>query len=166
LLGGIPGPQPPITCDTVGVLASAPVTIGALEALEAIKILIGGMEINDKLIYIDLWNGIFHSFKVSPDPDCPACNGKYDFLEGREGIKTTILCGSDSVMVSGGKAWGSFEEIAERLSHLGNVNYNEFMLRFFAEGIEMTLFLDGRAIMKNTRDESFAKKLYAKYFGV
>jgi hypothetical protein len=40
------------------------------------------------------------------------------------------------------------------------------MLRFFAEGIEMTLFLDGRAIMKNTRDESFAKKLYAKYFGV
>lgn len=42
---------------------------------------------------------------------------------------------------------------------------NEFALRFFIDPFEMTVFPDGRAIIKGTRDVGLARSLYAKYIG-
>jgi adenylyltransferase/sulfurtransferase len=64
---------------------------------------------------------------------------------------------------SGGKL--SFPDLARRLSNLGTVSYNDFMFRFTVDGHEMVLFPDGRAIVKGTNDQPFAKGLYAKYIG-
>jgi adenylyltransferase/sulfurtransferase len=55
--------------------------------------------------------------------------------------------------------------LAERLKPIGEVNNNEFMLDFKVDSQEMVIFPDGRAIVKNTTDESLARGLYAKYVG-
>ena len=46
------------------------------------------------------------------------------------------------------------------------LSYNEFLLRFKVDGREMVVFPDGRAIVKDTNDEAFAKGLYSKYIGM
>ena len=52
-----------------------------------------------------------------------------------------------------------------RLEPLGEVRANEFALRFFPAPYEMTVFPDGRAIVKGTSDTGVARSLYARYVG-
>ncbi len=154
-----------LTCDTGGVVGPAPFIIGALQSAEALKILVGA-DTNRDLILIDVWKGRFDKFKVNRRTDCPACQGKFEFLEAKHGIKATSLCGQNAVQVlnpNAGKL--SLERLAARLKPLGEVTYNEFILRFKVGGREMIIFADGRAIVKDTADESMARGLYDKYVG-
>ena len=57
----------------------------------------------------------------------------------------------------------SLKELAGRLNPVAQVTYNEFMLRFTVDDYEITVFPDGRAIIKNTIDESLARDLYSKF---
>jgi adenylyltransferase/sulfurtransferase len=59
----------------------------------------------------------------------------------------------------------SFEALEARLKAVGHVSYNEFMLNLTVDSKEIVIFPDGRAIVKNTTDESLARGLYAKYIG-
>ena len=155
-----------LTCDTAGVISPAPTIIGALQVAEAMKILVGAEDVNRELITIDVWKGTFHRLKISPRQDCPACQGKYEFLEGESGLRTTSLCGQNAVQVLSPEAKHiALEELAARLKPVAQVTYNEFMLRFTVDNHEMVAFPDGRAILRNTTDESLAKGLYAKYIG-
>ncbi len=155
------------TCDTVGVISPAPFVIGSLQSAEAMKILVGAETINRELIVIDVWEDKFSRFKIGRRADCPACQGKYEFLEARFGTKTTSLCGQNAVQVLNPNAGSvSLPELAVRLTPVGQVAYNEFMLRFTTDSYEMVIFPDGRAIVKNTNDESLARGLYAKFIGV
>jgi len=155
------------TCDTAGVISPAPFIIGSLQSVEAIKILVGAEEINQELIVIDVWEGKFHRVRIRAREDCPACNGKYEFLEGKSELKVTSLCGQNAVQVLNPNAGNvSLPELAVRLMPVGQVTYNEFTLRFTTDSYEMVIFPDGRAIVKNTNDESLARGLYAKFVGV
>jgi len=154
------------TCDTAGVISPAPFIIGSLQTAEAMKILVGTENLNRDLITIDVWKGTFDRIRISPSRDCPARRGKYEFLEGAFGQATTQLCGQNAVQVSNPKAGElSLKELAAHLVRIGEVSYNEFMLRLTVDSHEMVVFPDGRAIIKNTTDESFARGLYAKYIG-
>ena len=156
-----------LTCDTAGVISPAPFIIGSLQTAEAMKILVGAEEINRDLIIIDVWRGEFSYFKIGRRTDCPACRGEYEFLEARFGTRATSLCGQNAVQVLNPEANEiSFERLATHLGPLGEVNYNEFMLHFRVDNHEMVIFPDGRAIVKDTNDESLARGLYAKYIGV
>lgn len=163
----IPYPGAIATCDTVGIIGPAPFVIGSLQAAEAMKILVGAAEINRKLLLIDVWKRSFVQLDIVTRRDCPTCSGKYEFLDGKFGVRVTSLCGQNAVQVSNSKIGGiSFKELETRLKAVGEVKYNEFMLHFIVDGREMVIFPDGRAIVKNTSDESLAKGLYAKYIGV
>jgi len=155
------------TCDTAGVISPAPFIIGSLQSTEAIKILVGAETINRDLIQIDVWEGKFHSVRIGIREDCPACNGNYEFLESKSGLKVTSLCGQNAVQVLNPNAGSiSLQELAVRLTPVGQVTYNEFMLRFTTDSCEMVIFPDGRAVVKNTSDLSLARGLYAKFIGV
>lgn len=156
-----------LTCDTVGVIGPAPFIVGCLQSAEALKILVGAKdEINRGLLFIDVWKGSFHRVTVGRRPDCPACHGKYQFLEGRFGVKATTLCGQNAVHVVNTRVGSiSLEELAARLIPVATVSRSEFMLRFKVDNHEIAVFADGRAIISNTTDESLAKRLYAKYIG-
>jgi len=155
-----------LTCDTAGVIAQAPFVTASLQSAEAMKILIGDEHINRDLISIDVWTAELKRFKVTRRSDCPACNGKFEFLDAQFGTKTTSLCGQNAVQVlNPGIKHVSFEQLESRLKNIGKVSHNEFMLDFKVDSQEMVVFPDGRAIVKNTADESLARGLYAKYIG-
>jgi adenylyltransferase/sulfurtransferase len=156
-----------LTCDTAGVIGPAPFIIGSLQSTEAMKILVGAKEINRDIIAIDVWEGTFNRFKLDSYTGCPTCQGKYEFLEGEFGIRTTSLCGQNAVQVLNPKLANlSLAELAAHLKPLGQVTYNEFMLRLTVDNHEMVVFPDGRAILRNSTDESLARGLYAKYIGM
>jgi hypothetical protein len=162
-------PYPPAsgvipTCDTAGVIGPAPYIVGSLQATEAMKILIGAKEINRDVIVIDVWEGSYHRFKVEPRRDCPTCRGNYEFLQVKLGIRTTVLCGQNSVQVLDPKIENvSLGELAKRLKPLGEVTCSESMLRFMVNNHEMVVFPDGRVILRNSLDEAAARELYVKY---
>ena len=155
-----------MTCDTAGVVAPAPFITASLQATEALKILTGARDINRDLISIDVWSAEMKHLKIARNNDCPSCHGKYEFLDAHFGTRTTSLCGQNAVQVlNPGRKGVSLQELAERLKPIGEVNNNEFMLDFKVDSQEMVIFPDGRAIVKNTTDESLARGLYAKYVG-
>jgi len=162
----LPDPGTTPTCETAGVVGTVPAVIGALQATEAIKILVGA-EINRELITVDIWKGTFHHLKVASRKGCPACHGKYDFLDERFVIKTASFCGqSRAVQVVNTKVTQiALDELAAKLRGAGDVSHNEFMLRFRVDGKEIIVFPDGRAIINYTFDKSLARELYAKYVG-
>lgn len=169
LLGQIPTPGTVPTCDTAGVLGTAPQVIAALEVTEALKILSGRPELlHRRLLYVDVWRGTLERLDVTKGPQpCPACDEKrFEFLQGRRGTVVTSLCGRQTVQVSvRGTARPDFARLAERLSALGEVAYNEHMLRFRTGPHELVLFPDGRALISGTTEEGVARSLYARYFG-
>ena len=115
---------------------------------------------------VDVWNGNLNRLKVNRRENCPSCHGRYDFLDNKFGTKTTSLCGQNAVqIVNPSVKMISLSDLAVRLKAVGNVKYNEFMLNFAVGSNEMVIFSDGRAIIKNTNDESVARGLYAKYIG-
>lgn len=153
------------TCETAGVIGTIPSVIGSLQATEAIKILVGSAEVNRKLTIVDVWEETFHSLKVASREDCPACHGKYEFLENRFEMKITPFCGQSRAMqvVNARIREIALDDLAARLQKLGDVSKSEFMLTFTTGKHEILIFPDGRAIIKNTIDESLAKELYLKY---
>ena len=56
-------------------------------------------------------------------------------------------------------------ELAERLAPIALVRANEFALRASIDPYELTIFPDGRAIIKGTTDTGVARSLYARYVG-
>jgi len=50
-------------------------------------------------------------------------------------------------------------------SVVDDVRQNDFLLRFRVAPYEMTVFADGRAILKGTKDPAVARSLYARYIG-
>ena len=163
----LPEPGSTLTCDTAGVISSAPVIIASMQFVEAVKLLVGR---KDQLIpglnVVDVWDGSTYRFVPERSSTCPACHGTYEFLDAKSAMKTTSLCGQSSVQVLSAAAGSlSFPELARRLEHLGPVSFNSFMLRFDANGHEMVVFPDGRAIVKGTSDETVARGLYAQYIG-
>lgn len=163
-----PGDAP--TCDTAGVIGPAVAVVAGIEAAEAMKVAVGaGDAINRDLVAVDVWNLSFDRIPLrGPQPDCPAC-GRHDFafLDRGAPSKTTQLCGRDAVQVLvHPPARLSLPALAERLKVAGSVGYNAYLLRFRTDGHELTVFPDGRAIVKGTTDPVEARSLYARYIGM
>ena len=58
-------------------------------------------------------------------------------------------------------------ELGRRLvsASAAEVRNNDFLLRFRVAPYELTVFADGRAIIKGTKDPAVARSLYARYIG-
>ena len=164
----MPPPGTTATCDTVGILGSVPAVIASIEATEAIKLLSGKGSPNPGVIHIDLWENTFEVFQVArQEKTCPTCGqGKFEFLEAKEGAMVTSLCGRNAVQITPmSEASISLPALAKRLQAVGEVTFNEFMLRFQVNEFLVTIFPDARAIIRGTSDETVARNLYAKYIG-
>jgi adenylyltransferase/sulfurtransferase len=57
------------------------------------------------------------------------------------------------------------QALERRLAGVGSVKRNEYLLRLDADGFEITVFPDGRAIVRGTDDPARARSVYAKYVG-
>lgn len=158
---------PEETCDTAGVLGSAASVTASIEAGEAIKLLSGNAAaVHHRLISCKIWSGRFQSIRVPRKTNCRACVRKQlDYLEGVAQPHIT-LCGRDSVQIHERRRRLNLDELGRRLAAADSgVRNNEFLLRFRVPPYEMTVFADGRAIVKGTQDAAIARSLYARYIG-
>jgi molybdopterin/thiamine biosynthesis adenylyltransferase len=155
------------TCDTVGVLGPIVNLIASLEVAEALKLLAGREEsLHNRLISCDVWSGHFQSVHVARNPACRACiRREFTFLQGQAQPHIT-LCGRDSVQIHERGRALDLGALQERLAAtVSDVRHNEYLLRFRVEPYQMTVFADGRAILKGTKDPAVARSLYARYIG-
>ncbi len=154
------------TCETAGVLGSITATVAAIQTADAIKVLVG-LEPRLRITTIDVWSGAVRQIdQPVRDPGCPACGpgAEYPYLSGERRAPIS-LCGRDAVQIHERAKPVNLGELKGRLEKLAPVRANEFALRFFPAPYEMTIFPDGRAIIKGTVDVGVARSLYAKYIG-
>jgi molybdopterin/thiamine biosynthesis adenylyltransferase len=139
------------TCDTTGILTEIPQVIASIESAEAIKIIVGSDKISKTLI----------------NYDCKCCGKReFEYLNLKRDAQVTTLCGSKTIQITPmTKGNISLKDLAERLNRVGNVSLTEYTLVFKLFPIEITIFSDGRTMVKGAKDEKNAKSFYAKYIG-
>jgi molybdopterin-synthase adenylyltransferase len=170
LIPECPAPGSVPTCETAGILGPVVAAIAAIEAVEAIKLLSGNRSaISRHLTVVDLWDNELRQMDTSGlrrQVDCPTCQRRdFPWLSGREGDRTAVLCGRNAVQLSRPGASVSLDELALRLTGVGPLTRNQFLLRLQVEGYELTIFPDARAIISGTDDVVTARAIYAKYVG-
>jgi adenylyltransferase/sulfurtransferase len=173
LIEELPDPGTMETCDTAGVIGPAVQVVASLEAVAALKILSGhANQVSHTLTYVDVWEGTFRRLNVADlrdRADCPACKrGERAWLTGERGSRTSVLCGRNAVQVSPPQPGRlEFEEMAAKLKEVGEVRFNPYLLRFSPHHTEyeLTVFRDGRAIIKGTEDLGVARTVYSRYIG-
>jgi adenylyltransferase/sulfurtransferase len=155
------------TCDTIGVLGPIVNLIASWQAAEALKILAGHPEaLHGRLLACDVWTGRMQAIRLARNPECRACvKHDYSYLRG-EAQPHITLCGRDSVQIHERSRALDLPALASRLQPVvEEVRQNDFLIRFRVAPYEMTVFADGRAILKGTKDPAVARSLYARYLG-
>jgi molybdopterin/thiamine biosynthesis adenylyltransferase len=171
MLDGPPPPGTTPTCDSFGIVSPAINVIAAVESMEAIKILSGNVKaIRRDLLVISLWDNHFRSMNIATlreRVECPCCKKhRFEWLEGDRGSQTAILCGRNAVQLSfKERSKLSLESLAARLTPLGRVEQNSFLLKFYTDPYCLTVFPDGRTIVSGTEDVSLARRLHAQFLG-
>jgi adenylyltransferase/sulfurtransferase len=157
------GAQP--TCETAGVLGSITASIAAIQVAAALRWIARG-DLEPRITTLDVWTGGARSIEApARDPDCPACaKGEYPYLEGERRAPVS-LCGRNAVQIHERGRPIDLHVLKLKLAPLGEVRANEFGLRFFFPPYEMTVFPDGRAIVKGSTDPAVARSLYARFIG-
>jgi molybdopterin/thiamine biosynthesis adenylyltransferase len=190
-----PGPGELPTCDTAGVLGPAAAVVASLQVVAAMKLLLAPPEVqasaaagpaasaaggassyagSGTLVTVDTWALRFRTIDVAGDrqPDCPCCGQRrFEFLERRPAGGTTSLCGRDAVQVTAPDARSTVDlkaMAATWRSAAGEVELTPFLIRCRLPEpphLRLTLFADGRLIVKGTTDVRRARSMYARYVG-
>jgi adenylyltransferase/sulfurtransferase len=163
-----PGELP--TCDTAGVLAAAANVVASLQVVEGMKILVGD-DSALQLTRVQLWPTRITSVAVADAPGaaCPTCAlGHFEFLQMRPGSMAITLCGRNTVQLKPHS--GSAVNIAavrQRLHATAAVmaDGDSHLRCELNDGLRLTLFADGRALVHGTSDPALARSIYAKFVG-
>ncbi|MBX7054659.1 MAG: ThiF family adenylyltransferase [Pyrinomonadaceae bacterium] len=157
------------TCDTAGVIMPIIATVSAVQVTEALKLLVGDtLSLHGSLMQFDLWANDRQRITLDvPDPNCRTCGKRiFDYLDTETPEFSAALCGRNAVQVAPPQPVTlDLEQLAARLQFIAAVNQNEYLLRFSSGELEMTLFRDGRAIVKGTDDVAAARSMYARFVG-
>lgn len=158
------------TCDTAGIIMPTVQMVTAYQAAEALKILVGEPT-RTTLVSFDLWENRHQQLNVSSlkKPTCTSCgeSATHPFLKFENELKTSALCGRDTVQVRPASDRAiSLEELHRSLTEQ-KIPYqkNPYLTSFEVENKRMVVFNDGRALIHGTQDEIMAKSLYHRYLG-
>ena len=143
-----------------------PAVIAALQTASALKILLGH-EPGTDLILFDAWTNELREVNVRRNTDCRCCvQQSFEFLSAKKKDIVTSLCGRNAISIKPLRR-GSLDlrSLGAKLEKLGSVKTSDALLIFGTGEHEMTIFRDGRAIIKGTGDEKVARSLYSKFVG-
>lgn len=169
-----PNPSDMPTCDTAGVLGPAAAVVGGLQAAASIRFLVEGAEASTQsgLTILNIWDSHFRQMSfIPPQSDCPCCGQrKFQYLSTNARDFTTNLCGRNAVQVVQSKAGPEIDlsATAERWKKLGDVGKTPWFVRCKLSdpaGIDLTLFPDGRLIVRGTSEPMRATSIYARFVG-
>ncbi len=152
------------TCDTRGVLGATTGIIGSMQALETIKLLAGmGDSLKGKLMVCDFRDMFFTTIEIFKRSDCPVCQGK-SATRIEQGKRLTWLCGQNTVNVNPPRPvkvnLGAIHENLRRDFRI--LIKSSLVVVFEYDGVEASLFSNGRMLVKNVKDEEAALEVYNK----
>jgi len=150
-----------MTCDTRGVVGATPGIIGAMQAMEAIKVLTGmGSPLKGKLMVCDFNDMYFTTVDTSKAANCPACRGILSRLERRE--KLVWLCGQNTANINPEKPLNlNLDEVYATVKQRFKVRVKSRLTIIFSyEDLEVSLFNGGRMLIKNVHNEKAALKAH------
>lgn len=164
-------PEPPSgmveTCDTSGILNPAVNLAASLQAVEAIKWIVGAHDkMRCTLFSCDVWTNEISEIDTShPRSHCLVCGQRqFPHLSG-VGRPEITLCGRNSVQIHEHHRPIDFAELERKLQAHGTVRRNDMLLRFDRGEHRITVFSDGRAIVQGTTDVGLARSLYSRFIG-
>jgi molybdopterin/thiamine biosynthesis adenylyltransferase len=170
-LESLPPPGEGPTCDTIGVVPTLPPLTASIGMGEVIRFAVG-QKPAPGLLALTVWEGGFRARRIfesaSPSAACPACTppGRFPALEGEGAADTIKLCGRQSVQITpAGRLRPDFEALEIRLSRLGRVRRSPQLLNADLENVSLTVFRDGRCVVRGTADPARARSLYDRYIG-
>ncbi|GAB2557433.1 ThiF family adenylyltransferase [Gracilibacillus alcaliphilus] len=163
-------PQQGATCDSVGVIQPVVQKVTSHQVTEALKLLTGNeANLSGKLTAFDLWKNQHTEVDVATlrNPDCPSCSEarSYPNLAYDARMKTTVLCGRDTVQLRPQSKQVELAEVARELQKNKQIQLvrNPYLLSFEVDSFRIVLFQDGRALIHGTMDQMEAKNIYYRY---
>ncbi|MEZ6235559.1 MAG: ThiF family adenylyltransferase [Phycisphaerales bacterium] len=186
-------PEPPApgvvgTCDTVGVLGPAVGLATAIQASEALKVLLGlEARVSADLTEIDLWSNSIRRIPAASlrDPACACCAAReFTWMDHGRAPDAATLCGRDAIQLAPTRD-GALDlgAIADRLRPVGTVDHNQFLVRFTPDQSAsdasrdqrasdapppacLTIFRDGRVLVHGAASPERARAIRDRYLGV
>jgi adenylyltransferase/sulfurtransferase len=155
-----------MACDVRGVLGAAPGVIGAMQALEAVKVVTGmGSALKGKLMICDFGDMYFAVIDVLRKEGCPVCEGLAVVKEEKE--KLVWLCGRDTVNVNPEKPLRiTLDRAYELIRRQFKVRVRSPLAVIFNyQNFEISLFNGGRMLIKNVHDEKSALEVHKEVMG-
>ncbi len=158
------------TCDTAGVVPTLPPLVASLAMTEAVRLATGQIPASGILTFT-VWAGGFRSQRrfegARPSAACPVCAGhRFPALEGEGAAEMVKLCGRQSVQITpADRARPDFDTLERRLAPLGRVRRSPQLLNADIEDLSLTVFPDGRCVVRGTDDPSRARSYYDRYVG-
>jgi len=169
MLGSLPAPGTSPTCDTAGVIGSITHVVASIQVAEALKLICRAIEPPAfRLTTYDVWTHNFRSVELGTEvmASCPVCSeGRFEYLNGAP-LRTITLCGRNAVqLIPSVKTDLNFSELSKSMPAKGEIQFNEFLLKCVAPPYEVTVFRDGRAIIRGTEEAALARSVYSKLIG-
>jgi molybdopterin/thiamine biosynthesis adenylyltransferase len=150
------------TCETAGLMSNLPPMLSSIQVSRAINYVLHDIKDNNFLT-IDASTREIKKFSVKKNKTCECCvKRNFEFLKGKKN-QMSILCGNNSFQIKVDEKI-DFEELA-RLEKIGSVNMNDYIFHFRKNKTSISIFKDGRIIVKGVKSEEEAKKVIAKYLG-
>ncbi len=154
------------TCETTGILNTVPAIAASFQVTEAMKILMGKSYLKG-LLQFDVWSNDFTVHEFSQDPNCECCGKRnFTFLSEESEEQISILCDDSVQIILKRNGETDLEMIAKKIKGVENLKVNPFRLEFEADEKSVTIFKDGRIIVKGTNDPGVARSIYSKFFGL
>jgi adenylyltransferase/sulfurtransferase len=176
-----PDPPPPgalPTCDSAGVILPAVSAVASLQAGAALFWLGASEGAREAFVpyltEVDVWFGDVRRVEAGRDPACPCCGERdFPFLRAPAQRSAWSLCGRNTVQVRppvptgvGGRKRADLTRIAASVrGAASDVRELGTILRFEVEGLCVTVFADGRALLEGTDDVDRARAVYDRYVG-
>jgi molybdopterin-synthase adenylyltransferase len=157
------------TCDTAGVIMPVINVVAAIQVTEAMKLLTNHVgDLHGSLMQFDLWRNEWRRISVGQRvASCSTCAlQRYETLDADNHEFAAVLCGRQAVQISPSQPVRvDMVALRHKLQLAGEVNGNDYLLRFRTGDFELTVFQDARSIIRGTDDVATARTLYAKYIG-
>lgn len=150
-----------LTCATRGVIGATPGIIGALQAMETIKLLAGvGSTLKGKLLVCDFSDMDFASIDISKSTHCSVCQGDLSAVAGGE--RLVWLCGRDTANINPEKPLSlNLDDVYSVVNKQFDVRLkSRLALMFTYKEYEISLFNGGRMLIKKVSNEQEALKTY------
>jgi hypothetical protein len=150
-----------LNCSTRGVFGATPGIIGAMQAMETIKLIAGiGSTLKGKLLVCDFTDMDFTTIDISKNVNCPVCSKAQKAASTKE--RLVWLCGRNTANINPEKPLKlNLDQIYPVISKRFTVHLkSQLALMFSYKTYKVSLFNGGRMLIKGVASEEKALEAY------